>query len=61
MLTLNTVVQLKALILSDRVTIRGHELQAVAGMVQELQNEEQRLRQAMRLAPRPPDPVPSQE
>lgn len=54
MLTLPTIVQLKTLLLSERVHIGGHELQAVAGLVQELHNEEQRLRTAMRLRPQTP-------
>ncbi len=65
MLTLPTIVQLKTLLLSERVHIGGHELQAVAGLVQELHNEEQRLRTAMRLrpsdVPSPPAPSPAPE
>lgn len=61
MLSLRTIENLEAFLLSSRVTVKGHELQMVSGMVGELQQEKIRLINAARVVPAPLVPPPTTE
>ena len=51
-LSLNSIRELRALILSDRVTYKGNEVMSVAAIANELTMEERHLVAAQRVIPR---------